>query len=152
MLTSFHDIIYHFITCISFRATGYKGTLFYLTTFVLSCPHPTKCVGCRPAVYVNTISRQEAINHFAKWNKFVYIYASCNFPLKYTIGKNISVSRITLFMLSVTWVQRPCLFQKKTKLHRGFYSQSVTFHKQLKKIFSYNYRGWVSKIKNIQII
>jgi hypothetical protein len=33
-------------------------------TFVPFRPNPTKCVGYRPLIYVNTISRQEVIQNF----------------------------------------------------------------------------------------
>jgi len=32
------------------------------------------------------------------------MYVSCSFPLKYTIGKNVSVPRITLILIPITWV------------------------------------------------
>ena len=44
-----------------------RGRYFnWQITFVSSCPHRIQCVGCRPVVYANTISRQEAINNFAR--------------------------------------------------------------------------------------
>jgi len=75
MLKSFNAIIYLLITCTSFRATRNKGSLFYLTNNVSFLPHPTKCVGCRPVVFVNTIIRQEAVKNLSdKIVSYIYIY------------------------------------------------------------------------------
>ena len=109
-------------------------------TFVPSCPHCTRCVGCRPVFYVNKISRQEAINNFATENNLIYIYicVSCNFPLKYTIGKNVSVPRVTLLWSQLLEYRHPASFRKRLNYTECFMFKMLHFTSNWRKYLHKN--------------